>query len=71
MRRLRLSFGEVEKLKDGTGKMWQEIVVLSSPDQRYANLRQATKTANPCIPYLGMYFEDITTIEVIRTSTRY
>lgn len=64
--RLRASFAEVDKLKDGFYmKIWQELNALTSSDKAYAVLRKEIKSITPpCIPYLGMYLTDLTFVEV-------
>lgn len=64
--RLRATFAEVDKLKDGRYlKMWQELSALTSSDKAYAVLRKEIKSITPpCIPYLGMYLTDLTFVEV-------
>jgi hypothetical protein len=62
---LKQAFTEVEKLKDGATKLLTELLLLTSSDKNYCNLRQAVReTVPPCIPYLGIYLDDIMAIEV-------
>lgn len=66
IQRMKQTFSEVEKLKDGTPKMWHEIQALGSPDQNYSVIRNALRNSPPpCIPYLGTYLEELATVEVI------
>jgi hypothetical protein len=68
--RLRATFAEVDKLKDGRyQKMWQEMNTATSSEKAYSNLRKEIRSVTPpCIPYLGMYLTDLTFIEVSRQS---